>query len=352
MSPESESNVNANENARILIVDDTQKNIQVLGTILREANYQLNVAQNGEQALASVKRVKPDLILLDIMMPVMDGFETCKALKAEPETADIPIVFLTAKTEAEDIVKGFELGAVDYVTKPFNAAELFVRVESHLTRTRLQREVEQQLAEIESIKREQEFFVTSELGSRVERLQQAVEAQSADGIAEGVDSLSELVKMIKGLMDFGKGDYQVQKEEVQLDQLLRQVVGDLELAFGTLANVLYQNQLASPIAPGDRDLLRGVFHDIVKKAIEQSSRHPDLADRAVRVSLNENDTHIIIETHHKPSEGDELSDLFDDVPSDNATGGSPSLLIARSHGGTFTTTSQDDSVMTSFTLLK
>ena len=151
--------------SRILIVDDTQRNIQVLGTILREGGYQLNVAQDGQQALDSVERAKPDLILLDIMMPVMDGFETCKRLKANPDTAEIPIIFLTAKVEAEDIVKGFDLGAVDYVTKPFNAAELFVRVDSHLTRFRLQREVQAQLREIERMKSEQEFFVQHEIQS-------------------------------------------------------------------------------------------------------------------------------------------------------------------------------------------
>lgn len=346
-----------NGNARILIVDDTVQNIQVLGTILKEASYQINVAQNGQQALDSVGKVLPDLILLDIMMPVMDGFETCQRMKAMPEVADIPIIFLTAKTEAEDIVKGFELGAVDYVTKPFNAAELFVRVESHLTRTRLKREVEQQLHEIESLKEEQEFFVSRELGNRVERLQQAVQAQSMEQVSEGVDGLAELLKMIKGLSDFGKGDYQMSKEEVQLDQLLRQVIGDLELSFGTLANVLYQNQLASPIAPADRDLLRGVFHDLIKKAIEQSSLHPEMADRAVRVSLTEDPTHIIIQVHHKPSEigADSLDALFGEpAPQPEETsGGSPSLLVARAHGGAFKTATEDDGTTASlFTLLK
>jgi adenylate cyclase len=117
---------------RILIVDDTPQNIQVLGTLLRKEAYQINVAQNGLQALGIIEQVKPDLILLDIMMPEMDGFETCKHLKANDETKDIPIIFLTAKVELEDVIHGLELGAVDYVTKPFNATELLRRVESHL----------------------------------------------------------------------------------------------------------------------------------------------------------------------------------------------------------------------------
>lgn len=136
-----------NENSRILIVDDTVKNIQVLGTILKQEGYQLNVAQNGKQALDVVGKVKPDLILLDVMMPEMDGFEACGHLKANPETADIPVIFLTAKIETEDIVKGFELGAVDYVTKPFNPTELLKRVDTHLSLYHLRRKLEDLVAE-------------------------------------------------------------------------------------------------------------------------------------------------------------------------------------------------------------
>ena len=133
--------------ARILIVDDTLQNIQVLGTILRERDYQLNVAQNGRQALESVQKVKPDLILLDVMMPEMDGFETCQHLKADPATRDIPIIFLTAKVETDDIVRGFELGADDYVTKPFNQIELLRRVEAHLELSLLRQNLEKVVAE-------------------------------------------------------------------------------------------------------------------------------------------------------------------------------------------------------------
>ena len=118
---------------RILIVDDTLKNIQVLGTVLKQEGYQINVAQNGAQALKLAQQILPDLILLDIMMPEMDGFEVCRQLKDIPQTIEIPVIFLTARTETESIVEGFHLGAVDYITKPFNATELLVRVQTHLS---------------------------------------------------------------------------------------------------------------------------------------------------------------------------------------------------------------------------
>lgn len=119
-------------NSRILIVDDIQENIKLLGSLLTSEEYHINVARNGEEALRSVKKAKPDLILLDIMMPVMDGFETCKALKNDPEFCDIPVIFLTAINEVENIVQGFELGAADYLTKPVNHSELKARVKTHL----------------------------------------------------------------------------------------------------------------------------------------------------------------------------------------------------------------------------
>jgi DNA-binding response OmpR family regulator len=121
-----------NQNSMVLIVDDTPKNIQLIGSILMEQKYRISVAKNGREALKVVKDVKPDIILLDIMMPELDGFETCKHLKNSEETRDIPVIFLTAKIEAEDIVKAFELGAVDYIIKPFNSKELMVRVNTHL----------------------------------------------------------------------------------------------------------------------------------------------------------------------------------------------------------------------------
>ena len=139
-----------NSTKNILVADDTLKNIQVLGTILRDEGFQINVAQNGKQTLEMVQAVRPDLILLDIMMPEMDGFEACRHLKADPETRDIPIIFLTAKVQSEDIVQGFEVGAVDYVTKPFNKAELLQRVRTHLELKDAREKAERALVDLQS----------------------------------------------------------------------------------------------------------------------------------------------------------------------------------------------------------
>jgi len=129
---ENELNQDYDFQSNVLIVDDIAENIQVLGNILDENDIEFSYATSGKEALEAVAFNKPDLILLDINMPEMSGFEVCKKLKKDPETKDIPVIFLTARTEQEDIVKGLLIGAVDYVTKPFNPKELISRVNTHL----------------------------------------------------------------------------------------------------------------------------------------------------------------------------------------------------------------------------
>jgi len=117
----------------LLVVDDNPQNLKVLGNILKEnTKYGLAFAMNGYEALEFVNTNKPDMVLLDVMMPDMDGYEVCRQLKKNPETANIPVIFITAKTEAEDAVEGFEAGGVDYISKPFHEPELLMRIRTHL----------------------------------------------------------------------------------------------------------------------------------------------------------------------------------------------------------------------------
>ena len=118
---------------RILVVDDTVTNIQVLVPILMSNDeYEINIANNGRQALELMEKVKPDLVLLDIMMPELDGYETCKIMKESPALCDIPVIFLTAKSDVDDLVQAFDVGGADYVKKPFNSHELMSRVKTQL----------------------------------------------------------------------------------------------------------------------------------------------------------------------------------------------------------------------------
>ena len=126
--------------SKVMIVDDTQLNIDMLRKVLAPEGYSIVVETSGEAALRTVPRVNPDLILLDIMMPRMDGFETCRRLKKNKATGDIPIIFITAKTDAEVIVEGFHVGGLDYITKPFCFEEVRARVRTHLRNQTLLRD--------------------------------------------------------------------------------------------------------------------------------------------------------------------------------------------------------------------
>jgi len=128
--------------ATILVVEDIPENIRLLFVILEDAGFHVLIAQNGEAALERARTAQPDLILLDVMMPgAYDGFETCARLKAAPETRRIPVIFMTALAETNEKIKGFQIGAVDYITKPFEPEEVLVRVKTHLTIQQLQNDL-------------------------------------------------------------------------------------------------------------------------------------------------------------------------------------------------------------------
>lgn len=141
---------------KILVVDDIKKNIQVLGSVLGKEGYAVSYATDGAKALEMTMIEAFDLILLDVMMPGMDGFEVCQKLKKEPKTQEIPILFLTAKSEQDDIIRGLQHGAVDYLTKPFNTAELIARVKTQMSLRKAHRIILERNTELEKKNKELE----------------------------------------------------------------------------------------------------------------------------------------------------------------------------------------------------
>jgi putative two-component system response regulator len=147
------------EKQTVLVVDDTPDNLTLMSGLLKD-KYKVKIANNGERALkVALTGTPPDIILLDIMMPVMDGYEACRQLKANPETRDIPVVFLTAKAEVEDEMKGFELGAVDYITKPISPPIVLARVHTHL-----------QLKKVQDYLKDQNEFLETEVEQRTKEV--------------------------------------------------------------------------------------------------------------------------------------------------------------------------------------
>lgn len=147
------------KDATILMVDDTPANVAIVAESLESQGGRVVVAQDGVEALQRAAFVKPDLILLDVMMPEMDGFEVCRRLKADPATRDIPVIFMTSLAETEDKLHGFQAGGVDYVTKPLNIDEVAARVENHLHLQTMRRQLEEQNAQLRKYREQLEQLV-------------------------------------------------------------------------------------------------------------------------------------------------------------------------------------------------
>lgn len=159
----------------ILIVDDVHENLKLLGNILTGRGYRVAFSDNGQRAIEIAGKMYPDLILLDIAMTGLDGLQTCRKLKKLPELSEIPVIFLTAKTETDDIIRGFEAGGADYITKPFNTKELLSRVKTHLEFRRSRELLKKEIKKRKRIQQELEKANT--------RLQQLVNIDGLTGLA-------------------------------------------------------------------------------------------------------------------------------------------------------------------------
>ena len=163
----------------VLIIDDTPANVGILVEYLEGRKVRVAVAQEGEEGLARAEFVRPDLILLDVMMPGMDGFETCRRLKASETTRDIPVIFMTALSEVQDKISGFSSGGVDYVTKPFQIDEVWARVTTHLALRHAQKLLAEQNAQLQ-----QEIAMRRRAEEDLQAANNALEERVAERTAE------------------------------------------------------------------------------------------------------------------------------------------------------------------------
>src|SRR5919199_3011783 len=158
----------------ILVIDDTPDNLRLLSTMLTEQGYKVRKALSGQMALRSAQTVLPDLVLLDINMPEMNGYEVCTQLKADEQTRDVPVIFISALDDVLDKVKAFAVGGVDYITKPFHAQEVIARIENQLTLVRQQSSLRERTAQLEQEIKER-FRAEEEVGLLL-TLSQAISA--------------------------------------------------------------------------------------------------------------------------------------------------------------------------------
>jgi two-component system NtrC family sensor kinase len=234
------------QESTVLVVDDTPTNLQVLFDLLSEQGYRVAIAKNGETALQRLQSYLPDLILLDVMMPGIDGFETCRRLKTEPLSRDIPIIFMTALSDSVDKVKGLNLGAVDYITKPIQHEEVLARIRVHLQLHQLNRSLEQRIAErdqtLEELKQAQVKLVQSEKMSGLGQLTAGIAHEINNPVnfihgnlvhvEEYTHSLIEMLQLYQQEYPQSNPVIQEKAEDLELDFLtedLPQVVDSIKL---------------------------------------------------------------------------------------------------------------------------
>lgn len=272
-------------NYTILIVDDIPENLQVLGNILLAKGLDVGFATSGAEALENVSYNPPDLILLDIMMPGMNGFTVCEKLKSSPETKHIPIIFLTAKAQPEDIIKGFEVGAVDYVTKPFNSGELLARVMTQLELKRSRDIISIQNDELKELNATKDKFfsiISHDLRGPFSGLLGLTDLISNEG--ETMEH-SEIVELSKKINITVKNQYnllenllqwasiqtnrmQVFPQTINLYQTFKDVCGIL-MSNAEKKSITFVNNIPSEHnVVADRLMLRSVIHNLITNAIK------------------------------------------------------------------------------------
>ncbi len=187
--------------SNILIVDDIPSNIRLMVSILDENGYSVSYAQSGKHAIDLCKKVNFDLVLLDVMMPGMDGFEVCKSLRTIKEYESIPIIFLTAKTDQKSILKGFETGGVDYVTKPFSEKELLVRIRTHLDLKHTRDALKSELEFKKKVMTENALYISrrTELGNSIIEDLKGINKETRNEYNDRIlTAISKLKNLIKG----------------------------------------------------------------------------------------------------------------------------------------------------------
>ncbi|MDM8536769.1 hybrid sensor histidine kinase/response regulator [Desulfobacterales bacterium HSG17] len=285
----------------VLLVDDNSQNLQVLADILRNRNYKVATAKSGLKALKFISKKKPDLVLLDIMMPEIDGFEVCRRLKENHETNDIPIIFISALTSTDDKLKGFESGGVDYITKPFQKEEVLARVNAHLKLKQTQKALKTANERLETaIKTKDKLFsiiahnLRGPIGSLSSALEMISEEPDILSNEESTDFFKNLSVSVNGAYNLlenllrwsssQRGTIKYKPVKIDLGMLVDK---NIELLSGIAKEKeinLFSDIENSNIAYADEDMLMIVIQNLISNALKFTSESGE-----VKVSLSVKD---------------------------------------------------------------
>ncbi len=268
--------------ATILVVDDTPANLRLLTTMLRDGGYKVRPVSSGEMALRAVEAKAPDLVLLDVNMPGMDGYEVCRRLKADPRWRDIPVLFISALTDTADKVRAFQAGGVDYVGKPFQFEEVDARVRTHLELRRKSLALAESLARLQELEKMRDtltHMIAHDMRSPLLALQMSVEVLGDMVPATDPDAATlattarrgaaQVVEMVSQMLDVSRleaGKLELQRSPTDLVTLARDVITTLQpLAEG---RALALDAPAALTAEVDANLVRRVLLNLVSNAIK------------------------------------------------------------------------------------
>ena len=281
----------------ILVVDDTPANLRLLSEMLKAQGYKPRVVPSGKLALSAARAIPPDLILLDIRMPEMDGYEVCERLKADASLKEIPVIFLSAVGETANKVRAFAAGGVDYITKPFQVEEVLARVETHLSLRRQTRQLEESYAalrHLENMRDNLAHMVVHDMRSPLAviggflSLLESHEAPNLTHsglqfIREARHSIEELVEMVNSMLDVSKleaGRVKLHRTECDLGALARGVLGRYQPIRGGRQLVL--DAPGNPVkVPADAGLISRVMQNLAGNAFNYAA-----ADGSIRIAVS------------------------------------------------------------------
>jgi two-component system sensor histidine kinase/response regulator len=305
---------------KILVVDDVIQNIQVIGSLLMEHHYQVVFALSGAEALNLIEKTYFDLILLDVLMPPPDGIEVCNLIKSKPATKDIPIIFLTAKSDLESIIKGFDAGAQDYLSKPFKSEELLVRVKTQVLlkkqreqleslnelleekvnkRTNELTQVNRRLVSLENTKNDFLLQLSRELRSPLNVMNGFVEIlestltsdeqiQSLNYLKTSATKLTNLAETALLLGEIQLGTYSLNFEKISLKEISKKVCKEIE------AQTDHQSLKIEMHTFCDNDEISGdiqLIYEVVKRVIEDVVRTSSI-NSSIQISIQQNESSL------------------------------------------------------------